>query len=174
MAVLNIHERLLPAPPERLAPLIDGLAAPDDALWPGDRWPALRLDGPLAVGARGGHGPIRYTVDGYAPGRWIRFRFGASTRFDGFHEFSVHPRGEDTVIRHTLAGRPRGRMRAGWPLAIRWLHDALLEDALDHAERYVTGTVDEPARWSAYVRLLRRPARGGSRLRAAAAQRSAG
>ena len=37
--------------------LLDGLSAADDRLWPKDRWPAMRFDRPLKVGARGGHGP---------------------------------------------------------------------------------------------------------------------
>jgi len=62
-------------------------------------------------------------------------------------------------VRHVLVGTPTGVMRLGWPLAFRWLHDALLEDLLDNAERELTGTVARPARWSPYVRLLRSLAR---------------
>ncbi|MFB6520879.1 hypothetical protein [Streptomyces sp. NPDC056401] len=53
MAVLNVHERILRA---------------DDRLWPHGSWPAMRLDPCLSVGAKGGHGPIRYTVSAYEPG----------------------------------------------------------------------------------------------------------
>ncbi|MGW0732453.1 SRPBCC family protein [Streptomyces sp. NPDC002851] len=156
MAVLNVHERLLPVEPEQLAPLIDGLSRPGDRLWPCDRWPAMDFDRPLGVGARGGHGPIGYTVSAYAPGQWVRFRFDAPHGFHGFHEFTLHPRtdGSGTVLRHTLVARLRGRMRLAWPLVFRWLHDALLRDAIDRAEHAVTGAVERPSRWSPYVRLL--------------------
>jgi hypothetical protein len=49
-----------------------------------------------------------------------------------------------------------GPARLSWPLVFRPLHDALLEDALDNAERQVTGRLQLPARWSPYVRALRR------------------
>jgi len=77
MNVRNVHERVLDVPACDLAVLLDGLASPDDALWPRHLWPAMKFDRPLQVGAVGGHGPIRYTVEAYEPGRRIRFRFTA-------------------------------------------------------------------------------------------------
>ncbi|MFD7449459.1 SRPBCC family protein [Kitasatospora sp. NPDC059827] len=156
MAVLNIHERTIPAPESTVGALLDGLAGPDDRLWPGSDWPPLQLDGPLAVGADGGHGPVRYRVVGYQPGRWVRFRFSGPRGFDGFHEFTVQPANGGALLRHTIAMRLHGPSRLAWPLAFRWLHDALLEDSLDRAVRACGGAVDSPARWSAPVRLLRR------------------
>ena len=160
MAVLNVHERRLPVPESGLAPLLDGLSSREDLLWPSGRglWPAMVFDRPLGVGARGGHGPVRYTVVGYAPGQWVRFRFSGPKGFHGFHEYTVHATGDPSraVLRHTLAMRVRGSARLTWPLVFRRLHDALLEDSLDRAEEACSGTVARPARWSPYVRLLRR------------------
>lgn len=157
MAVYNVHERLLPVGESEAGALIDGLAGPEDQLWPHADWPPMKLDGALAVGARGGHGPVRYTVIGYAPGQWIRFRFSGPRGFSGFHEYTVHPAGErGTVLRHTLAMRAHGLARLSWPLVYRWFHDAVLEDSMDRAERARTGAVAQPARWSPYVRLLRK------------------
>ncbi|MEV2278767.1 SRPBCC family protein [Nocardiopsis sp. NPDC049922] len=156
MAVHNLHERRLPVAPEHVGALVDALSSPDDPLWPRHHWPAMLLDGPLAPGARGGHGPVRYTAEEYLPGRLVRFRFEAPRGFDGFHELTVRPDGpEGAVLRHLVSMRLRGPARLTWPLAFRWLHDALLEDCLDRAERGLTGTVRAPARWSPYVRLLR-------------------
>jgi hypothetical protein len=42
----------------------------------------------------------------------------------------------------------RGLALMTWPLVFRPLHDALLEDALDKAERDITGMVANPNRWS--------------------------
>lgn len=160
MAVMNVHERVLPATARKVGELLDRLSAEDDPLWPHRAWPAMRLDKGLAVGSAGGHGPVRYTVVAYVPGQWVRFSFTAPRGFHGFHEYSVHPAGEGSaVLRHTLAMKARGPARLSWPLVFRPLHDACLEDSLDRAERAVTGTVQRPARWSAAVRLLRRLAR---------------
>ncbi|MFD0258688.1 SRPBCC family protein [Kitasatospora indigofera] len=159
MAVLNVHERVLEAGEPEVGALIDGLAGgPADALWPHGRWPAMRLDPGLELGAVGGHGPVRYAVAAYVPGRWVRFEFTGPRGFHGFHECSVHPAGAGrTLLRHTLAMRPSGPARLSWPLVFRPLHDALLEDALDRAEAAFPGAAPHaPARWSRYVRLLRR------------------
>jgi len=157
MAVLNIHERRLAAPGDAVGALIDQLASTDDRLWPRDRWPAMRFDRPLAVGAAGGHGPVRYTVVGYAPGMWVRFAFTGPRGFVGFHEYTVYQSGPtDTLLRHTLAMRLTGAARLTWPALYRALHDALIEDSLDRAEWAVAGGDGRGARWSAYVRALRR------------------
>jgi hypothetical protein len=155
MAVLNIHERALPATPAEVGALIDGLASADDRLWPHQAWPPVRYDRPLEVGAIGGHGPIRYTITHYVPGHWIRCRFTGPRGVDGLHDFAWHSEGDKTVLRHTLAIHPRGSARFSWPLVFRPLHDALLEDCLDRAEQATTGRVASPAQWSVYVRLLR-------------------
>ncbi|MFH9422324.1 SRPBCC family protein [Streptomyces sp. NPDC017529] len=157
MGIFNVHERELPVPRCTAGALIDSLASAHDPLWPGRDWPPMRFDGPLREGAAGGHGPVRYTVTAYVPGAWVRFTFSGPRGFDGFHEYTAHALGEQrSVLRHTLAMRAHGRARLTWPLAYRPLHDAVLEDSLDRAELACTGTVVRPARWSPYVRLLRR------------------
>ena len=161
MNVRNVHERILPAPPARVGALVDSLASAEDGLWPRDRWPAMRFDRPLGVGAVGGHGPIRYRVEAYEPGRSVRFRFTAPRGFEGTHGFEVEavngpeaPDGERTRLRHVLAMRTGGPALLTWPLVFRPLHDALIEDALDRAERGVGGS-PRPRRWSPWVRVLR-------------------
>lgn len=166
MAVLNVHERVFPAKPEAVGALLDSLAGPEDQVWPGEQWPPLRLDRGLAVGSRGGHGPVRYTVAAYVPGQWVRFVFSAPRGFHGFHEFTVHPtRDGQAALRHTLSMRARGAARLAWPMMFRWTHDALIEDGLDRVERSLTGTVAHPARWGAPVRLLRLVRRVAAGLR---------
>ncbi|WP_030773323.1 MULTISPECIES: hypothetical protein [unclassified Streptomyces] len=164
MGVYNVHERVIAAKESEVGALIDTLAAGDeDRLWPGRVWDAMEFDRPLAVGAVGGHGPVRYTVAAYVPGTWIRFAFTGPRGFHGFHEFAVLPAdAERTVLRHTLAMSVSGLSRITWPVGWRPLHDACLEDSLDLAERACTGTIVRRARWSPYVRVLmslgRRPA----------------
>lgn len=164
--VRNVHERVLEAPASRVGELLDGLSSPEDALWPRQDWPAMRFDRPLGVGAVGGHGPIRYTVEAYAPGNRVELRFTAPRGFDGTHTFDVETlAAERTRLRHTIEMRTAGPARWSWPLLYRPLHDALLEDALDRAER-ATGGVPRPRTWSPWVRTLRwLLARTGSRGR---------
>ncbi|MBU0493779.1 MAG: SRPBCC family protein [Chloroflexi bacterium] len=155
MAVINIHERVLDAPAAQVGILIDGLASDADALWPHDQWPPMRFDRPLGVGAAGGHGPVRYVVESYEPGRSVRFRFTGPAGFLGHHRFEVEELGPaQAALRHVIEMRPAGTARLTWPLVFRPLHDALLEDALDRAETHVGG---RPAArgWSPWVRALR-------------------
>ncbi|MQA08353.1 MAG: SRPBCC family protein [Pseudonocardiaceae bacterium] len=156
MGVYNVHERRFDVPAEKLGELIDSWSTDHDRLWPSDLWPPTRFDRPLGIGADGGHGPIRYTVTDYTAGRSVRCRFTGPRGVDGFHEFTVHREGDAATLRHILAMNPHGPAKLTWPLVFRWLHDALLEDCLDRAERELTGTVRRPASWSRYVRLLRR------------------
>ncbi|MEV7723683.1 SRPBCC family protein [Streptomyces sp. NPDC087917] len=157
MGVHNVHERLLPAKESEVGALVDSLASGDgDRLWPGRDWAPMEFDRPLGSGAVGGHGPVRYTVAGYAPGRWIRFDFTGPRGFHGYHELAVLAAGPDrTRLHHTLSMTTSGLARVTWPLVWRHLHDACLEDALDRAERACADRVARPARWSPYVRLLR-------------------
>jgi hypothetical protein len=117
----------------------------------------MHFDSDLAVGAIGGHGPIRYFVEEYDPGRKVVFRFTGPSGFIGTHGFELETASPATVtVRHVLEMRPRGAAHLTWPFVFRPLHDALLEDALDCAETYVTGTAPSiPAQWSWYVRFLR-------------------
>ncbi len=153
----TVNERAIAAPASAVGALLDSLASDDDALWPATSWPALRLDRPLGVGAAGGHGPVRYAVAAYEPGRRVRFAFTPRFQVDGYHELTVEPDGDGTCrLRDIASGRARRSMRLAWPLVWHWLHDALMEDLLDRAEAAATGQVQHPARWSLWVRVLRR------------------
>ena len=126
MTVCNIHRRRLPGPALATASLVDGLASADDRLWPHQQWPAMRLDGPLAVGARGGHGPIRYRVAGYEPGRSVRFRFTGPAGFDGEHRFEVVGESDGSCeLRHVVEMNLRGGARLTWPLVFDLLDGVL-------------------------------------------------
>lgn len=154
MHVRNVHQRTLAASLDDVGALLDSLASADDRLWPRDRWPAMRFDRPLGVGAVGGHGPIRYVVDAYEPGRRVAFRFTAPPGFHGTHALHVEPEGDGSRISHVLEMRTSGPALLTWPLVFRHLHDALLEDAFDKAERSL-GLPETNSRWSPYVRFLR-------------------
>lgn len=136
--------------------LIDSLASPHDLLWPRHEWPVMRFDRPLGVGAVGGHGPIRYVVEHYTPGRGARFRFLAPAGFNGYHALALTPTRDSGVQRleHVLEMDAHGFGALQWAFVFRWLHDALVENALDRAEEHATGKRVR-TRWSLWVRLLR-------------------
>lgn len=116
----------------------------------------MRFDRPLGVGAVGGHGPVRYVVDDYDPGRLVRFRFTRPEGFAGHHSFSVSETAANvSVLRHELVMTVTGASRLTWPLFFRPLHDALIEEALDRAQLAAGLPPDRPATRSAWVRTLR-------------------
>ncbi len=161
MRIINIHERQFPRPPAEVGALIDSLASDSDALWPSTMWPAMRFDRPLAVGAVGGHGPIRYAVEEFLPGNYIRFRFSGPRGFDGHHQFEVLPHGNTSAcLRHTLEMNAHGPALLSWPLIFRWLHDACVEAALSVGPVSL-GLQPFVPPWSPWVKALRCLLSGG-------------
>jgi len=155
LKIVNVHQRLLHATPERVGALIDSLSSPADALWPRKSWPRMAFDGPLAVGAHGGHGPIRYFVEAYEPGQFVRFRFTGPKGFDGWHAFEIlEATAVHCVLEHRLEMTTRGFATLSWLLAFRPMHDVAVEEALSQAQRSL-GLEPRAVPWPASVRLLR-------------------
>ncbi len=155
MQIRNIHEREFEFPAQRVGALVDSLASSQDLLWPKDMWPCIEFDRPLSVGATGGHGPIRYQIEEYYPGSYVRFRFLGPPGFDGYHAFQiVEVSSARTLLRHTLEMNTHGLALISWPVVFRPLHNALIEDSLARAE---ASPHHEPRvlSWSPWVRLLR-------------------
>jgi hypothetical protein len=158
MRIESIHTRELPVGADELGQILDTLAGPDDKVWPIERWPHDRIefDRPLGVGARGGHGPIRYTVTAYEPGRRIAFDFEPGSGLRGHHALEVEPAGIDGArMRHVLDVEVTGIYRLLRPIFLA-MHDALVEDLLDGAELAATGRLEKPARWPRGLRLANR------------------
>jgi hypothetical protein len=152
--VHNVHERALPVAAADVGRLLDRLGAADDPLWPAPAWVPMRFDRPLAAGADGGHGPVRYHVTAYEPGRRVELTFHPRTGLIGAHTLEVEERGPHAcVLRHRLSARPVGRMRLLWPALVRVCHDTVIEHLLDNAERAVTGTIAHPVRYPWRARL---------------------
>lgn len=132
----NVHEREVPIAVEHLWQLVSELGTESDPLWPSDRWPRLRLSDGVSPDSRGGHGPVRYRVDGVEPEGWVRFRFEPETGFRGWHEFRVSPAATGSRLTHIFEiERPSTAVR----LVVVPLHDAVLEDLLDQLESVVAG-----------------------------------
>jgi hypothetical protein len=154
--VRNVHERLVSAPIEVVGPLLDRLGGPDDVLWPSPAWVPMVLDGPVAVGSAGGHGSVRYRVVGHEPGRAVTFELDPGQPFSGGQTVTAEPAGPGrTLLRHALDWRLSGPTFLAWSLVIRRVHDAVVEEMFDNAERAVGHEPARPARRSPRVRLVR-------------------
>ena len=155
MKVINVHQRIIHQPKSAVVELFNTLASKNDLMLATHKWPAMKLDNGLTVGSKGGHGPIRYTVEAYSSGEFIQFRFSKPRGFHGFHRFDIVALDTNTTeIRHILDMHTSGFALLTWPLAIRWLHDALIEDAFDKTENHFLSQ-KKTTPWSAWVKFLR-------------------
>lgn len=152
----NVHERVVNGSTDDVWALVETLATPHDRVWPRDVWPEMELDNGLTIGSRGGHADVRYNVESVEPGRSVVFRFEPPTGLEGVHRFDLAPAGTRTTLRHTIEATPTGAMRAVWPVAVRWIHDAIVEDAFDNVEAALRNEAVRRRRPNAYVRQLLR------------------
>ena len=139
MQVINIHKRTINQPKEKVSQLFKTLASSKDLIWPYENWPAIRFKEGLKVGSKGGHGRIRYTITEFKEGECIRFQFSKPEGFNGTHELKIRTINEDsTEISHEINAELTLKATILWVFVIRWLHDALIEDAFDKVENYFT------------------------------------
>jgi len=155
MKVLNVHTRTIPYPYEAVVELLSTLATADDKVWPKQHWPAMRFKDGLAAGSRGGHGPIRYTIDSFQPDKLIQFKFVDMNGWNGIHRFEIKPiPPNSTHLVHVIDMNATGSGLIKWSLATRWLHDALIEDAFDKIENHFSPDIKK-TKWSWWVKFLR-------------------
>jgi hypothetical protein len=115
----------------------------------------MRFKEGLKVGARGGHGPIRYRVVQVDPAR-VAFEFEGPQGFRGGHWFELHPHpAGGIVLLHGLRMEAHGLAMFSWPLVFRWLHDACVEDALDNVQAHLEGRPWTRRSFGMWVRFLR-------------------
>ena len=125
MKIKNRHERVVAAPPERIADLI----ADFDRVWPTQIAPAPRRQGHRLYDA----GPMLWE-EFDRPGAARAFRVVRPDELHGEHWFELEPDEDATVVRHTLEGRAAGQYEAIWRERIGPLHDLILEALLDNIE----------------------------------------
>lgn len=156
MNVLNIHIRKIEVSKATLLPLFATLSKKEDRIWPKEKWPSMRFKNGLIIGAEGGHGPVRYKVLEYDADGYAMFEFLKPKGFVGTHTFQITEIDENTsVIKHTISMKTQGFGTFLWIFAIRWLHDALLEDAFDKVENQCINT-KKTTSWSLWVKILRK------------------
>lgn len=90
------------------------------------------LDNGLKIKSNGGHGPIGYYVQQYEYGKAVEFCFTKPEEFVGLHKFEIIELSpEKTGLKHTIEIKVNLKGLLTWYIAVKWLHDALLEDCLD-------------------------------------------
>ena len=116
----------------------------------------MKFKGGINIGAKGGHGPIRYSVEKYNPNEIIQFRFSKPIGFNGIHKFEVKELTEEkTEIKHTIDMDTVGKGTLGWILGIRSLHNALIEDGFDKLENNFSNN-KKSTEWNFWVKFLRK------------------
>jgi hypothetical protein len=76
--------------------------------------------------------------------------------FAGLHKFEITEIEEEiTELKHTIDMTVSGKGIFTWYFAIKWLHNALLEDCMDKAENNFL-TDKKKTKWNLWVLLLRR------------------
>lgn len=157
MKVLNIHKRTLNQPKNKVTELLKTLSTQNDKIWPKENWPEMKFeDGIQVVGSKGGHGPIRYSVEKYNPSEIIQFRFSKPNEFNGIHKFEINElSGGKTEIKHTVDMNTEGKGTFIWAFAIRSLHNALIEDGFDKLENNFSDN-RKSTEWNVWVKFLRK------------------
>ena len=156
MKVLNVHTRILNQPKEKIEELFATLATDTDMMLATDKWSPKILDNGLTVGSEGGHGPIGYSVKKFIPGIMVEFEFSKPKGLIGIHRFEIDELSVNkTELKHIIEMKTIGLALVTWPLAIRWLHDAFIEDAFDKVENHFSGKAKR-TEWSTWVKILRK------------------
>ena len=155
MRVINSHKRIINQPIEKVSKLFKSLATNEDHIWPSNNWPEMRFNEGLKIGNRGGHGRIRYTIIAFEPGKHIKFEFSKPDGFNGTHELNLNVISEDaSEISHLIKMNTNYKASFLWVFVIRWLHDALIEEAFDNLENYFSEEKKE-AKYNFWVTNLR-------------------
>ena len=155
MNVVNIHQRIINQPKFEVAKLLKTLSTKDDKVWPNKNWPAMRFINGIKVGAKGGHGIIRYSVEEYILGDLVVFKFLKPKGFNGIHKLEIQE--IDTItseVKHSIIMKTEGLASLQWVFIIRWLHDALIENAFDTIENNFL-EVEKFTKWSLWVHIWR-------------------
>jgi hypothetical protein len=126
--IRNQHERIVAAPPERIAALI----ADFGRIWPTQIAPAPRRQGPRLYDAG-----LMLWEEFDRPGAVRAFRVIRPDELHGEHWFELEPAEAVTVLRHTIEGSAAGKFEAIWRERIEPLHDRILEALLDNVEAAV-------------------------------------
>jgi hypothetical protein len=157
-SIRSVHSREIAAPAGVVGEILDSVGSDQDRLWAADIWQAepVVFDRPLGVGARGGHGSVRYSVVEYEQGGRVVFGFTPGSGLSGTHGFNLEELGPDwSRLTHVLDAEPSLWMRPLVPILVGW-HDAMVETAFDRAELGATGSLERRTRIPLWLRVVNR------------------
>jgi len=123
MKIRNDHERMVAAPPERIAALIADF---------GRVWPTQIAPAPQWQGHRLYNAGVMVWEEFDRPGAARAFRVVRPTELQGEHWFELEPAEGATVVRHTIEGCTSGKYEVIWRERIEPLHDLILEALLEN------------------------------------------
>jgi hypothetical protein len=125
MKIFNRHERLIAAPPERIAPLV----ADFSVIWPAQLAPVPRPQGDRRYDT----GPMLWE-EIERPGAIRAFRVLSPGELQAGHWFELVPAEGGMLLRHTVEGTATGAYEQLWPERIEPLHNRILEALLDNVQ----------------------------------------
>jgi len=128
MKVRKLHERIVAAPPARIAALI----ADFDRIWPTEIAPA-----PQPQGHRLSDAGLMLWEEFDRPGAARAFRVVRPPELQAENWFGLDLTEGATVVRHTLEGCAAGKNEAIWCERIEPPHDRIVEALLDNLEAAV-------------------------------------
>jgi hypothetical protein len=144
--------------------IIDTFADDDSILWPVEVWPRDRFESKLALNACGGHGGTRYSVAEYVPGHFLKFEFTFPKSYHGFHSFRLtQVKNQQWLLEHNTFIKTNVWKWFLWVMLISPVHNALIQDAFDKAEKYASTNLLFLSKWPLRVYFIRHLL-GGSRL----------
>jgi hypothetical protein len=125
MKIRKLHERMVAAPPERIAALIADF---------GNVWPTQIAPAPRRQGHRLYDAGMMVWEEFDRPRAARAFRVVRPHELQGEHWFELELAEGATLVRHTIEGCASGKYEAIWRERIRPLHDRILEALLDNIE----------------------------------------
>jgi hypothetical protein len=125
MNILNRHERLIAASPERIAALVADFAL---------SWPAQIAPEPRPQDDRRYDTGLMVWQEYDRPGAVRAFRVLSPDELQAEHWFELEPGEGGTLLRHTVEGTATGTYETIWPERIEPLHDRILAGLLDNVQ----------------------------------------
>lgn len=156
MQIHNIHERILHCAAEKAKILIDSFANKDAPLWPTKQWPRDHFDSPLQLGTIGGHGGTKYFLKEYITGKYLHFEFTYPKNYMGNHTFTLtHLDPNTCLLQHSVTLKLKRLDTLWWYIVIEPVHNALIENAFDNAEKFLQLSQQPKQRWPLRVYFIR-------------------